>query len=238
LAQARSGREVADLALATMVPVPGLPAKLDRLSQLTLKIGGVELGDFELGDRRQQFTDDRLVVVREPVGQGVPLPVSEPKLARWLKAEPLIQSDHPRIVKQARRVVGDAADTVTAAQLLRAWVHKALTQKSVLGVPSALETLETRVGDCNEHATLYAALARAAGVPARIAVGLVYVEGRFGYHAWNEVWTADGWLSVDPTWDQSPVDVGHLRVVHGNLDQQVLLLRVMGQITLELVEYR
>ena len=52
-----------------------------------------------------------------------------------------------------------------------AFVHGHLEQKLVPGVPSALETLKSRVGDCNEHATLFAALARSLGVPTRIAVG-------------------------------------------------------------------
>ena len=81
-------------------------------------------------------------------------------------------------------------------------------------------------------------LGRAVGVPTRVAVGLVYREGRFGYHAWNEVLTGDGWLSVDPTWDQMPADVGHLRVVSGGLDRQVELLQVMGRLTLEAVGHR
>ena len=45
-----------------------------------------------------------------------------------------------------------------------------------MSLPSALEVLKTRVGDCNEHTTLYVAMARSLGIPARIAVGLVYLR--------------------------------------------------------------
>ena len=49
------------------------------------------------------------------------------------------------------------------------WVHKNLEKRPVLSVPNALETLENRIGDCNEHAVLLAAFARAAGIPAEDA---------------------------------------------------------------------
>ncbi len=237
LAQARSGRTRADVVEATMVPVAGLPPRLDRQHALTLRVGGVDLAPLDLDDRRQRLEGDLLTITRETAGAGLPLPVSDAPPGT-LAAEALVQADHPRIRAAARAAVGEAKDTVAAAERLRRWVHQRLDQQPVVGVPSALETLRTNVGDCNEHATLFAALGRAVGVPTRVAVGLVYREGRFGYHAWNEVLTGDGWLSVDPTWDQMPADVGHLRVVSGGLDRQVELLQVMGRLTLEAVGHR
>ena len=131
--------------------------------------------------------------------------------------------------------IGHARDTVTAARRLKDWVHHRLEQTAVPGVPSALETLDARVGDCNEHSTLFAALARSVGIPTRIVVGLVYADGRFGYHAWNEVLAADGWLSVDATWNQMPVDVGHLAMLRGGLSEQARLLPLMGRLQLTVV---
>ncbi len=235
LAQAASGDARADLVSATMIEVPGLPADLEGTRALSLRLGGLDVSVMKLDDRRQKLDRDVLTIVREEVGAGLPIPVKDAPDGS-LKAESLVQSDHPRMRDAARRVVGDAADTVEAAQRLRRWIHDELEQKAVVGVPSALETLNKRVGDCNEHATLFAALARAAGVPARIAVGLAYQRGRFGYHAWNEVLTADGWLSVDPTWDQLPADVGHLRIVSGGLERQVELLQVMGRLELSVAD--
>ena len=64
-------------------------------------------------------------------------------------------------------------------------MYQNIQKRPVLSVPNALETLRNRVGDCNEHAVLLAALARAAGIPAQVEAGLVYQKGRFYYHAWN-----------------------------------------------------
>ena len=71
-------------------------------------------------------------------------------------------------------------------------MHSIIEKKPTVSLPSALEVLKTRVGDCNEHTALYVAMARALGIPARIAVGLVYLRGAFYYHAWAEVWLEEG----------------------------------------------
>ena len=91
-------------------------------------------------------------------------------------------------------------------------------------IPNALQVLETRAGDCNEHAVLFAALARAVGLPARVVAGVVYADGAFLYHAWDEVWLGSGWLSVDPTFDQMPVDATHVKLVEGGPETHAALV--------------
>lgn len=239
-AWAAAGRGGADLVAATRVPVAGLAGSVAGQSVLRLRVGGVDLAGFELGDRRQRLDGDVLTIEREGVGAGLARPVAlapvGPAPAGSLAADALVQSDHPRIRAAAAAMVGEGDDTVTAARSIARWVHGHLKRRSVAGVPSALETLQRRVGDCNEHSTLFAALARSVGVPTRIVVGLVYVDGAFGYHAWNEVLGADGWVSVDATWDQMPVDVGHVAFLRGGLGEQVRLLPVIGQLRLSAVD--
>ena len=84
---------------------------------------------------------------------------------------------------------------------------------------------------------LYVALARALGLPARTAAGVVYVRGRFYYHAWPEVWLGQ-WVAVDPTFGQFPADASHLRFVVGGLARQVELMRLIGQLRLTVVPER
>jgi len=218
-----------DLIRATMVPVDGLPPSLAKRARLRLRFAGLDGANFELSDRRQRFQDNVLTVTRESPGPGLAFPVESPPPGS-LAADALIQSEHPRIKARAGRILAGTGDTVSAARKLMAWLRDNIRQEGVMGVPSALETLEARVGDCNEHSTLFAALARSQGIPTRLVVGLVYLKGRFGYHAWNEVLTADGWLSVDATWGQLPVDVGHIAFLRGGLEQQVRLLPTMGKL--------
>ena len=127
------------------------------------------------------------------------------------------------------------------AERLVRHVNALLEKKPTVSLPSALEVLRTRVGDCNEHAALYVALSRAAGVPARIATGLVHMEGAFYYHAWAEVYLeqADGrgsWLPADPTLNQFPADATHVRLARGGLDKQAVLTQAIGRMKMEILE--
>ena len=101
--------------------------------------------------------------------------------------------------------------------------------------------LRTKVGDCNEHTALYVAMARALGIPARIAVGLVFVRGAFYYHAWPEVYLDEGngrglWLPVDPTFNQFPADATHLRLARGGLDKQAAILPLIGRLKITMLD--
>src|SRR5262249_47693261 len=128
---------------------------------------------------------------------------ADPEVARYLKPEPLIESDDPAIHAEAEAATLGVSDPRTVAERLTRRVNAMLDKKPTVSLPSAREVLRTRVGDCNEHTALYVAMARSIGLPARIAVGLVYAYGAFYYHAWPEVYIDDGrnrglWLPVDP----------------------------------------
>ena len=109
------------------------------------------------------------------------------------------------------------------------WVYVNVEKKPVLSVPNALEVLKNKVGDCNEHAVLTAALLRTAGIPAQIETGLVYLHGRFYYHAWNIAYIGK-WVTVDAVFNQMPADVTHIRLVRGEGGEQLDLLGFMGKI--------
>jgi transglutaminase-like putative cysteine protease len=154
--------------------------------------------------------------------------------ARELETTPLIQADDPRIRAAARRIAAGETDPARVARRLNDWVHGALRKEVTLSVPSAVQVLEAGQGDCNEHTVLYVALARALGLPARTAVGLVHIRGSFYYHAWPEVWLGD-WVAVDPTLGQYPADASHLRFLTGGLARQVELVRLIGRLRLEVL---
>jgi len=81
-----------------------------------------------------------------------------------------------------------------------------------------------------------AALARASGIPVKVEAGLVYLKGRFYYHAWNSVYL-DRWITVDSLFGQIPADATHLRLVSGNQKQQLDLMNVIGKIRLNIINY-
>jgi len=158
------------------------------------------------------------------------LPSRDTAFARWLAPEPLIQSQDPRIAAQARRVIERERSPARVADLLTHWVTARCAARipEAGGVPSAEKVLETARGDCNEAATLFVALARSTGLPARTVAGLIYLNGRFYYHAWAEVYLGD-WIAVDPTFDQFPADAAHLPIAIGGLARQVELVPLVGR---------
>jgi transglutaminase-like putative cysteine protease len=205
-------------------------------SHLAVRLRAVDLTGFDLDGGRQRLSGDTLVVTR---GSGASATYRLPYAAGGvpaleLAATPLIQADDPRIIATARRIVGTESEPAAVALLLNDWVFRTLRKDVVLSVPSALQVLEAQQGDCNEHTVLYVALARALGLPARTAVGLVHLHGRFYYHAWPEVWL-DEWVAVDPTLGQYPADASHLRFIVGGLAQQVELIRLIGRLQLEVL---
>jgi transglutaminase-like putative cysteine protease len=101
-------------------------------------------------------------------------------------------------------------------------------------VPSATRTLAARSGDCTDLTALFVALARAAGIPARPAAGLLWQSPHFYYHAWAEVYLGD-WVAVDPLLGQLPADAGRVRLRTGDLAGRGTLTRLIGNLKLEML---
>jgi len=221
-----------------------VPLTPQNLSVLRVRIGHARLAGFDLSGGRQQLAGDTLTIRRETgvaAASGGPaslpldrLPMTDTTLGADLASEPLVQANDPRIQAQARRIVGRERRAGAVAELLTHWVYANLKKEMTISVPSAVQVLDTRRGDCNEHTVLYVALARSLGLPARTAAGLVYLRGHFYYHAWPEVWLGR-WVAVDPTFDQFPADASHLRFVIGGLARQIELLRLIGRVTVTVV---
>lgn len=196
----------------------------------------MSLAGYQIAGQQQSLLGDTLVIRRAPESamiapQRLPYPIRDRPNSL---PEPLIQSQDSAIVQLARRIRGQERDARVVAERINQWVHDSIAHRVTFGVPSAVQVLKTRVGDCNEHTQLFVALARAVGLPARIAAGLAYVDGKFYYHAWPEILLAD-WVAVDPTFGQFPADAAHLRFVIGGLTRQTELLRLMGNLKIDVL---
>ncbi|NMC20269.1 MAG: transglutaminase domain-containing protein, partial [Thermogutta sp.] len=86
-----------------------------------------------------------------------------------------------------------------------------------------------------------AALARARGFPARVAMGLLYHEGAFYYHMWTEVWLDGCWIPLDATLGSGGVGAGHITLARSNLTSPAAfadffpLMQVIGRIEIDVV---
>lgn len=122
-----------------------------------------------------------------------------------LAANAWLQSDAPLIRELTAQAIGKAATPEQKMRRLHHFVSHYITQHGLdVGYASALEVATNRQGDCTEFSVLLAAMARAAGVPARVVTGLVYAD-RYGKasrvflpHAWVQAWLGRRWQSYDP----------------------------------------
>jgi len=213
---------------------------VDQLQRLTLEIEGIPQNRLQLEGGRQLFEGNVLTIDKESLS-NLPLDLTIDGLGElekvFLKPSPFIQSDHEKIQDLAHKILGpESSDPpLKKAQKLLAWVYQNIEKRPVLSLPDALSTLDHRMGDCNEHAVLMAALARAAGIPCRIEAGLVYLKGRFYYHAWNLVYVGR-WITVDSLFGQMPADVSHIRFTTGTQQQQIDIIGVIGKVQLRVIQ--
>ncbi|HBA39182.1 MAG TPA: hypothetical protein DCZ05_05425, partial [Deltaproteobacteria bacterium] len=204
---------------------------------LKVKLSGFNLAHFPLNGGRQRLTEDTLEIQREDLNRlrSYRRPIRDASLAPYLQSTPFLQSDHPQIRALAVRVLGGETDALKAVERIKRWVYDGLVKVPTVSIPNALEVLQTRRGDCNEHTVLFNAIARAGGIPARTVVGVVYLRGAFYYHAWSEVWLGQ-WISVDSVLDQFPADVTHIKFLEGDIDRQIDILELIGKLKIKVVE--
>ena len=209
-----------------------------KLKLLRLQLDGITDDGWELAGGRQNWSKGELAVKRESLQaiSSVKIPVNNSALAQDLQPSLLVQSDAVTLRKQAFAIIGEERNGLRAVRMISSWIYQNLEKRPTLSIPNALAVYEMRAGDCNEHSVLFAALARAVGIPTRIAAGLLYTEGRFYYHAWNEVYLGE-WIAVDPLMNQVPADPTHVRLVTGELDRQVELVRALGRLSIKVLDY-
>jgi len=145
-----------------------------------------------------------------------PPPFTDEKLKKYLKPESLIESDNPVLIAESRKITEGSKDSWEAAVRLSTWVGENI-HGAVPGGTSAINTYNTREGECGSHSRLLTAFCRAVSIPARLSVGCMYtgiMGGSFGQHAWTEVYMGDaGWVAVDATANEfNFVDAGHIRL--------------------------
>jgi hypothetical protein len=160
-----------------------------------------------------------------------------------LRPNTFIQSDDPMIVADAKQAAGDETDPWRVAVALERYVHREVANKDYTqAFATAAEVAKSREGDCTEHAVFLAALARARGIPARVAIGLVYLESKqaFFYHMWTEVYIGKRWIPIDGTLARGGIGAGHLKIAQSNLKSAfsafLPVMQVAGRLRIEIEE--
>jgi hypothetical protein len=170
---------------------------------------------------------------------------ADPPTDNDLRPNGFIQSDDPLIVADAKKADGDERDPWRVAVALEHFVNRDVTKKDFSQVfASAAEVARSHEGDCTEHAVFLAALARARGIPARVAIGLVYLEQThsFFYHMWTEVYVQGRWIPIDGTLAQGGIAADHLKIAQSSLEAAsaysafLPVAQVAGRLKIEIVD--
>ena len=166
-----------------------------------------------------------------------PALIATEKLGEWLRPTLAVESQAPEIVALTRKTLGKTTDAFAAVEKLSGFVYRLLKKSYGVSSDRATRVLELKEGDCTEHALLFTAMARAAGIPARRVNGLVYMDTTDGvpslyWHEWAEAFVGE-WIPVDPTFGQRVADTGHLAFgIEGQNDVAALF----GQLKIRVVE--
>ncbi len=231
--------KMVDLIALTAVPVKQEIQNPRAVQYLRARLHLPSMGGLKMDGERQSQRGNEVIVRKEafPPSSGEAASLKAEERVRALEATPFIQSRDPQILRQAGAITEGAKDDAERVVRIAAWVFQQVEKRPVVSIPSAVDVLHQKVGDCNEHAVLFTALARASGIPTRLQAGIVYLEGKFYYHAWAQVYLGK-WVAVDPLLNQVPADATHIRLAEGDLDKQVDLVRAIGRLEVEILEVR
>lgn len=117
--------------------------------------------------------------------------------APYLQPNQILQSDDPEVVRLARQIAGGEPDRFNAARKLQDWMAANMQFDLGVAMAPASEVVRNRRGTCAAYSVLLASMARALGIPSRLAMGYVYAAGIWGGHAWVEVLVDNQWLALD-----------------------------------------
>lgn len=232
-----------DFAVATAVKTDK-PIKNPReATHLQLELSGVTDKALAISDTRQALKTEQkpdvwlldVAAKHFDATKAAQLPIKEPSVQKELMRAPFLEADDPEILKTARVLRGTETNSYRVASKIRQWVHAQMKPDYTIGVPrSTAEVFKRRRGVCRDYATLFAGLARAAGIPTRVCGGIVYAEGRFFYHAWAECWVGE-WLPFDPTTPVDFVDATHIKFAQGDVTDMYRVAGIIGKLKISVI---
>jgi transglutaminase-like putative cysteine protease len=216
-----------------------------KLAQRSPTLGWPDLGTGNQSVLKKTEGELELEIRRPAHPGGMTFPVAAtPENRQFLEPNAYVQSDEPEIRRLAREVTGSQKDAFEAALALEKWTAEHMTFDLGIVFAPASEVFSSRRGTCVGYATILATLARALGIPSRVAMGYVYAEGMFGGHAWAEILAGKTWVPVDAAIVNAGVaDATHLAIVSSSLVNgpgEMSLgpaQQIFGQVDISILEY-
>lgn len=110
----------------------------------------------------------------------------------------------PRIIEAATSIIWCAPerDELCEVEALHAYVRDSIRYvrdvHALETLTDPVVTMARKVGDCDDQATLLAALLEAVGYPTRFVIGAFAAPGAWD-HVWLQTYAAGAWIDADPT---------------------------------------
>jgi WD40 repeat protein len=226
--------------MMTHVPVKTNLRDPTAVSRLIVELRG--LGEFQVPESpRQQVSQSGQQKTTLTIDHGrratLPSQLTPEMHRKYTASTVLIQSDHPRIKKLARRIAGNKTDRIDIVDRLQSWVFRNLEKSYSDNAQTAIRVLDNAAGDCTEHALLFTALARSLDIPAREVTGLIFIDNEPGFywHAWAEIHDGHQWVGIDPAWDETVIDAAHIRMSGEDNDSKWTSL--VGELEIQVVDH-
>jgi hypothetical protein len=170
-------------------------------------------------------TNNNRVQVTKKISFPINLDDIEDKL-EYLKPTKTIDSDNPEIIAKASELAEGEDDLFKVVFKLAEWVDSNVVYDLNTLTESASQkaswVLENKEGVCDEMTSLFVAMARSLGIPARFTSGISYTtsdlfDENWQPHGWAEVYfPGTGWVSFDITFGEyGYIDVTHIKLRDG-----------------------
>jgi hypothetical protein len=203
--------ELPDLYSLSVIPIDKKLGSSSKVKHLELVLDGLP-ATLNLNDNRQKLDGSILTIERVSLKNLKTEALSDGDRKKWLATSAFVDHEHPAIVALSGKF-GLQKNIEQRVRNMAQGVHERLQYTLSTAPPTASSILAAGKGDCTEYAMLLVAVARAAGLPARVVSGMAYTgdsDPGFAFHAWAEIHVNGAWLAADPTWNQVPVDATHI----------------------------
>ena len=103
-----------------------------RIDALKVRLTGVSLDGFDIAGQQQTLSGDTLIIRRAPenalaIADKLPYPTRDLENSR---AEPMLQTQDPAIIRLAQRLVGSEHDARVVAERLNRWVYDSIGDRN------------------------------------------------------------------------------------------------------------
>ena len=230
--------------------IPDDPS-LKRIAMKVRSKDGTAITLPSVGAQQATVLEDGSVLLNIDIASPVDATDLELSNDEYLAATAICDGSDEAVIAVATSTLKSLSENASSREkafALRDKVYEYIDNKGLsTAFASASQTARDRKGDCSEHGVLLCGVLRAAGIPSRGVMGMVYVpnlgapNGVFGWHMWSQALIDGQWIDLDATL-KTPYSVGHIATVTSSLSDEGLqgemagILNTIGNLEIEILE--